>query len=120
MRRRLPWQLKLSPRTLAWLGCLPLLLIVWVVAIGLLHLPFSAVDIEPFNAWLWSIAGVATIVVAVAGLGASLFIPMAYCRFGCPTGTVLDYIGGGGKNWNRRDTFVLVLVVTVFLVSLVF
>jgi len=55
----------------------------------------------------------------VAGLVASLFIPMAYCRFGCPTGAVLDYIGGGGKNWNRRDTFVLILVVTSFLASVV-
>jgi polyferredoxin len=87
------------------------------MAIGLLHLPFSPVDIEPFDAWLWSIAGAATIVVAVAGLVASLFVPMAYCRFGCPTGAVLDYIGGGGKNWNHRDTFVLVLVFAAILVS---
>jgi hypothetical protein len=30
---------------------------------------------------------------------------------------VLDYIGGGGKNWNHRDTFVLVLVFAAILVS---
>jgi Na+-translocating ferredoxin:NAD+ oxidoreductase RnfG subunit len=117
VRRRLPWQAKLSPRVLAGLRYLPLLLIVWVMAIGLLHLPFSPVDIEPFDAWIWSIAGVATIVVAVVGLVASLFVPMAYCRFGCPTGALLDYIGGGGKSWNRRDTFVLVLVVASFVLS---
>jgi NosR/NirI family nitrous oxide reductase transcriptional regulator len=117
VRRRLPWQAKLSPRILAGLRYLPLLLIMWVMAIGLLHLPFSPVDIEPFDAWLWSIAGVATIVVAVSGLVASLFVPMAYCRFGCPTGAVLDYIGGGGKSWNRRDTFVLVLVLIAIFVS---
>lgn len=119
VRRRLPWQAKLSPRILAGLRYLPLLLIVWVMAIGLLHLPFSPVDIEPFDAWLWSVAGVATIVVAVAGLVASLFVPMAYCRFGCPTGAVLDYIGDGGKSWNRRDTFVLVLVLIAIFVSVV-
>ncbi|MFO1001332.1 MAG: FMN-binding protein [Planctomycetaceae bacterium] len=119
VRRRLPWQTKLSPRMLAGLRYLPLLLIVWVMAIGLLHLPFSPVDLEPFDAWLWSIAGVATIVVAVVGLVASLFIPMAYCRFGCPTGAVLDYIGDGSKNWSRRDTFVLVLVAASLLVSAV-
>lgn len=119
VRRRLPWQARLSPRILAGLRYLPLLLIVWVMAIGLLHLPFSPVDIEPFDAWLWSIAGAATIVVAVAGLVASLFVPMAYCRFGCPTGAVLDYIGGGGKSWNHRDTFVLVLVFAAILVSVV-
>lgn len=117
VRRRLPWQAKLSPRILLALRYLPLFLIVWVVAIGLLHLPFSPVDIEPFDAWLWSIAGVATMIVAVAGLCASLFVPMAYCRFGCPTGAMLDYLGGGGKSWNRRDTFVLVLVVASFAVS---
>ena len=117
VRRRLPWQAKLSPRILAGLRYLPLLLIVWIVAIGLLHLPFSAVDIEPFDAWLWSIAGMATIAVAVVGLVASLFVPMAYCRFGCPTGAVLDYISGGSKSWNRRDTFVLVLVVASVLLS---
>jgi hypothetical protein len=44
---------------------------------------------------------------------------MAYCRFGCPTGAVLDYIGSGGKSWSRRDTFVLVLVVASFIVSVV-
>lgn len=119
VRRRLPWQAKLSPRIFAGLRYVPLLLIVWVVAIGLLHIPFSPVDIEPFDAWLWSIAGVATIAVAVVGLVASLFVPMAYCRFGCPTGAVLDYIGGGGKSWNRRDTFVLVLAVASFLLSVV-
>jgi Na+-translocating ferredoxin:NAD+ oxidoreductase RnfG subunit len=119
VRRRLPWQARLSPRILAGLRYLQLLLIVWVMAIGLLHLPFSPVDIEPFDAWLWSIAGAATIVVAVAGLVASLFVPMAYCRFGCPTGAVLDYIGGGGKSWNHRDTFVLVLVFAAILVSVV-
>ncbi len=119
VRRRLPWQAKLSPRIVRWLRSLPLLLIVWVIAIGLLHLPFSPVDIEPFDAWLWSIAGVATVAIAVVGLCASLVVPMAYCRFGCPTGAVLDYIGGGGKTWNRRDTFVLTLVVASFLVSVV-
>jgi Na+-translocating ferredoxin:NAD+ oxidoreductase RnfG subunit len=119
VRRRLPWQARLSPRILAGLRYFQLLLIVWVMAIGLLHLPFSPVDIEPFDAWLWSIAGAATIVVAVAGLVASLFVPMAYCRFGCPTGAVLDYIGGGGKSWNHRDTFVLVLVFAAILVSVV-
>ncbi len=119
VRRRLPWQLKLSPRAIGWLRYLPLLLVVWVMAIGLLHLPFSPVDIEPFDAWLWSIAGVATVSIAVVGLSASLFVPMAFCRFGCPTGAVLDYIGGGGKSWNRRDTFVLVLVFAAILVSMV-
>ncbi len=112
IRKRLPWQVRLSPKVLRWLKVFPMLLIAWVVAIGMLHLPFSPVDIEPFDAWLWSVAGLATIAVAVIGLVASLFVPMAYCRFGCPTGLMLDYVSrAGGKTWTRRDTIVLAVVV---------
>jgi polyferredoxin len=112
IRKRLPWQVRLSPKVLRWLKVFPMLLIAWVVAIGMLHLPFSPVDIEPFDAWLWSVAGLATIAVAVIGLVASLFVPMAYCRFGCPTGLMLDYVSrAGGKTWTMRDTIVLAVVV---------
>ena len=70
----------------------------------MLHLSFSAVDIEPFDVWLWSVAGIGTLAVAVVGLIASLFMPMAYCRFGCPTGALLNYVShSSGKSFNRRD-----------------
>jgi hypothetical protein len=104
VRNRMSWQMKLSTSTQRWFGRIPGLLIAWVVAIGMLHLSFSAVDIEPFDAWLWNIAGIGTIFVAVVGLIASLFVPMAYCRFGCPTGALLDYVShSSGKSFNRRD-----------------
>ena len=111
VRRRISWQVKLSATARRWLNRIPLLIVAWVVAIGMLHLSFSAVDIEPFDAWLWNIAGTATITIAALGLLASCFIPMAYCRFGCPTGALLTYVShSSGKSLNRRDLLAAMLV----------
>ena len=75
-------------------------------------LPFSLVDIEPFDAWVFYVAGWATITIAVIGLVASLFVPMAYCRYGCPTGAVLGYLRFHSRSdrWTRRDWVALGLV----------
>lgn len=81
------------PRWLVpWLRSIPAVLLVGVILTVMLQWPFSLVSIEPFDAYVVRIAGGATLIVAVAGLLASLFIPMAYCRFGCPTGALLGYL----------------------------
>src|SRR6266571_2037482 len=61
--------------------------------------------LEPFDAWVWRAAGVVTLVIAGVGIAASLFIPQAYCRFGCPTGALLNFIraAGSADHWGRRD-----------------
>ena len=39
------------------------------------------------------------LVIAILGLLASLFIPLAYCKYGCPTGLLLVFVRRhGGKN----------------------
>ncbi len=112
VRRRLPWQLSISPKIARGLRVLPWLLLGWVIMIGLLHLPFSPVDIEPFDAWLWTVAGVATIAIAVTSVVASLFIPMAYCRHACPTGALLDFVSSSaGASWSHRDTATAMMLV---------
>ncbi len=84
------WQVrgKLRP----WLARLPALLLLWVVVVAMCGLSFSLVGLEPFDAYLFPIAGWATVTVALVGLGGSLFVPMAYCRYGCPTGGLLNYL----------------------------
>ncbi|MFG0331967.1 MAG: 4Fe-4S binding protein, partial [Maioricimonas sp. JB049] len=74
------------------LAIVPGLLLVWVIIVAMTHSPFSLVDIEPFDAYVFRIAGWATMTVAVVGLIASAFVPMAYCRYGCPTGALLDWL----------------------------
>ena len=42
----------------------------------------------------------------------SAFVPMAYCRYGCPTGAVLKLFEFGplDNGWNRRDYFSFALL----------
>ena len=47
---------------------------------------------EPFHAYLFHIAGWGSIALAVSSVILALFIPMGYCRLGCPTGRLLDYL----------------------------
>jgi NosR/NirI family nitrous oxide reductase transcriptional regulator len=113
VRRRLSWQLRLSPAPVRWVKMIPLVLIALVIATGIWSLTFTAVDLEPFHAWLLGIAGVASISIAVVGLIASTVSPMAYCRLGCPTGALLDYLSGSGTTrgmWNRQDLAAAVLL----------
>lgn len=94
------------------LALLPFLLLVWVVIVAMQHRAFNLAAIEPFDAYVVRVAGWATLAVAVSGLVFSLFVPMAYCRFGCPTGAVLNYVRlqGPGDRFGRRDVAALALL----------
>jgi hypothetical protein len=89
-----------------WIGRLvPVMLLVVVLGVSFLQLDLDLAGIEPFDAYLVKSAGVATIVVAVVGLLVSLFFPMAYCKFGCPTGWLLEFVRrrGGKARFEERD-----------------
>ncbi len=113
LKNRLPWRGRLSTRFIKLLKLIPYMLLAWCVVVAMLALTFNLVDIEPFDAWVFRVAGVPTIAIAIVGLTASLFVPMAYCRYGCPTGAMLDYLRFGGRSgqWVRRDWFALSLLV---------
>lgn len=89
-------------RGLRWL---PPALIGLVVFVTMEHVPFNLAGIEPFDAYLIRTAGAATIAVAIAGLLAAVFVPMAYCKYGCPTGALLSFVRSHGKadGFGRRD-----------------
>jgi hypothetical protein len=91
----------------------PLLLIAFVLFTTMLALPFNLAAIEPFDAFLFRTAGIATITIAVAGLIAALFVPMAYCKYGCPTGAVLSFVRSHGKadRFGRKDVAAGLLVI---------
>ncbi|HRE80685.1 MAG TPA: hypothetical protein PLN52_06535, partial [Opitutaceae bacterium] len=48
----------------------------------------------------------------------SFFIPQAYCRFGCPTGALLNFVRRRGPTdtFSFRDTGALVLLLTAIVV----
>ena len=102
VRGRLPWQVRVTGRGRRLLRLLPLSLLIVVVVVAMIDpdrvKPFSLVDIEPFDAWVVQVAGGATIGVAVAGIAASLLTPMAYCRWGCPTGALLQFLQRSGRS----------------------
>lgn len=96
--RRLRWQWKVPRRVHLALSTLPFLLLLAVVVIVMSTLPVSLVDLEPFDAWVIGLVGVAAATIAIVGLVASLFVPMAYCRYGCPTGALLQFLRFHGRS----------------------
>ena len=108
-------KLRMPARLGAGLEWLPGLLLLFVLLVVLLVAPFDLADLEPFDAYIIKSAGAATIGVAIVGLLASLFIPQAYCRYGCPTGALLEFVRSHGANdrFGRRDVAAGLLVVLV-------
>lgn len=105
LARRLPKQISIRGKLETVLSSLPVLLLAWILIVAMGHLPFSLVGLEPFDAFVFRIAGWATISVAVVGLIASLFVPRAYCRYGCPTGAMLKFlrVSAASERFGRRD-----------------
>ncbi len=105
------WRINLSPGVSAGLRWLPGLLLLVALIVTMLKLPCELADIEPFDAYVVRAWG-GTMAVAVAGLFAALFVPMAYCKFGCPTGALLEFIRARGPQdrFSKRDAFALILV----------
>lgn len=113
-RRRFPRWLRKTLKTI------PLILLVCVVLVAMGRLRISLVDIEAFDAYVPLVAGIIPIIIAVVGLAVSLFEPMAYCRYGCPTGSLLDFFRFNRRSdrFTRRDAAavgIFVLTATLYL-----
>jgi NosR/NirI family transcriptional regulator, nitrous oxide reductase regulator len=103
------WRWTPPPILARTLETVPGVLLVCVLAALLLGLPVNLASVEPFDAWLLRGTIGLTACIAIAGLAASLFVPQAYCRFGCPTGALLNFMrsGGNAARWSRRDSTAL-------------
>lgn len=80
---------KMSQRTVRWLTTLRQALWVLLMLLMLSGTWFGWVDYELFVAFIFTSAPVALILLAVSFLLLSVFVPRPYCRFVCPTGTLL-------------------------------
>lgn len=110
---RLKWQIKVPPFIGRWLEKIPATLLFTILIIAMLGLNVDLNAMEAFDAWLIKVAGWSAIFIAVTGLIASLFVPMAYCRYGCPTGALLKFVrySGEADSFHGRDKWALVFVI---------
>lgn len=106
------WQVTLPAGVVRGLEFLPMGLLVFTLVMTMLALPFDLAGLEPFAAYVIRSAGGATLAVAAVGLIASAWVPQAYCRFGCPTGALLNFVRGRGATdrFSRRDVAALAFV----------
>ncbi len=91
---------------------LPAGLLLLALVTALIALPLELAGLEAFDAYLVRSAGWATLTIAGVGLVASFFVPQAYCRFGCPTGALLNFVRARGPTdrLSRRDAAALAMV----------
>lgn len=106
------WQLTLPAEVVRGLEYLPGGLLALTLLVAMVALPLDLAGLEPFAAYIVRSAGWATLTVAGVGLVASCFVPQAYCRFGCPTGALLNFVRGRGvtDRFSARDAAALALV----------
>lgn len=117
IKQRLPWSWHPPARLAKGLSLMPFALLALVVWTAMTHASVNLAGIEPFDAFVFWIAGGATIFVAIVGLAFAAVTPMAYCRFGCPTGMMLGYLRfhGQAERFSLRDlgAFSLLLLAVV-------
>jgi len=113
------WRIVLPANLAAGLRWLPVLTLGLILVLVMLVIPQDLAAFEPFDAYAIRAAGWATIAIAVAGLVAACFVPMAYCHYGCPTGALLNFIRSRGSSdrFGRREIAALCLVLLAFALS---
>ncbi len=95
--RRVPFQWSPPKRLEAVLSSVPFILLAFVLGCVALALPVNLNALEPFDAYVFRVAGWASITIALLGLLWSLITPMAYCRYGCPTGALFKLLRSAGE-----------------------
>ncbi len=94
------------------LGRVPAALLVAAGLWAVVDATFDLALVEPFDAW--GLKGRLTIplAIAVVGLMSSVCVPMAYCRFGCPTGALLKFLvtGRDVHRLGRRDAVAMIVL----------
>lgn len=111
-RFALPAKLHRVMETMPWI----LLLGLWVLAFLGIAFPFS--HAEPFEIWSAGFVALLPVLIFAVGLLAAVFLPQAYCHYGCPTGAVLRFLASSPGRWTRRDGVAGVVVLLAWLTFL--
>jgi len=112
LMRRVKWRWSPPQQLAALLEKLPSALLLLVLFTGVTSLTLDLNAIEPFDAWLIKVSGTSAIVIAIVGLLFSLITPMAYCRYGCPTGALFKILrfSGDAERFGIRDWIALLAI----------
>ena len=104
--------LRLPVKLGKFLETVPFVLLILVLLVAITSSGFPLANLEPFDGYVWEVAGGIAIAILLISLITSAFVPMAYCRYGCPTGAVLKLFEFGplDNGWNRRDFFSFALL----------
>jgi thiamine biosynthesis lipoprotein ApbE/Na+-translocating ferredoxin:NAD+ oxidoreductase RnfG subunit len=91
----------------AWLGKLPAIALAGAFLAALLWPRWNIGQVEPFDAWILGIGVAIPLTLAVVGLLASVAVPQAYCKYGCPTGALFKFVRSANQaeTWGRRDSW---------------
>jgi len=104
--------LNVPARWHAWLSRIPAVALAGIFFAALLWPRWSLGQAEPFDAWVLGVAVAVPAALAVIGLLAAVRVPMAYCKYGCPTGALLKFVRSASEQerWARRDTLAAIIL----------
>ncbi|MEC8571032.1 MAG: hypothetical protein VXY82_08195, partial [Planctomycetota bacterium] len=87
---------------------------------AMLNWPINLASLEPFDAFVFWIAGPISLGIAATGLIASSLVPMAYCKYGCPTGEILSLFRRTTRKhlWNQQDGLAAGLLLVAILLRI--
>jgi Na+-translocating ferredoxin:NAD+ oxidoreductase RnfG subunit len=121
LAKRLKWQWSPSRRVDQWLSRVPFVLLGIIVFSAMLAWRVDLNALEPFDAYLFRVAGWGVIALAIGGLMWSAITPLAYCRFGCPTGAVFKLlrVSGEGDRLGWREVVSGLIVLSAWGMSYV-
>lgn len=81
---------------------------IWLMALLGSGFPFAM--IEPFEVWSAGFYAILPAAILSIGLIAAVFLPQAYCHYGCPTGAMLKFLTHSPGDFTRRDAIAAALV----------
>jgi len=112
--------IRLSARTHQWLRVIPFILLGGAFLAALVWPRWSLGQIEPFDAWVLSGVALSSLILAGLGLVVAVFIPQGFCKYGCPTGALLNFTRTQSQHetWAKRDTFAVLLLLVGALLTL--
>ena len=105
-------QVAVPARWHAWLSKLPAIALAGAFLAALVWPRWNIGQVEPFDAWILGIGVAIPLTLAVVGLLASVVVPQAYCKYGCPTGALFKFVRSANQaeTWGRRDTWAAVVL----------